>query len=112
MSSKNPFDKMLRNIEKDITEGLSEFFDGSLEDLAKSLGESLPFSKMGTSGTSQANSYQILGLEKTATDDEVKDRYKEIMMKLHPDHAGEEMTFLAQLVIAAYKMICMERGIK
>lgn len=55
--------------------------------------------------------YQILGLNKTASNDEVKQRYLEIMNKLHPDKAGDKMTFLATLVNTAYGMIKKERGI-
>jgi len=54
--------------------------------------------------------YQVLGLDKSATDEEVKERYREVMNKIHPDKAGQEMTFLAALVNAAYKMIERERG--
>ena len=32
--------------------------------------------------------YRVLGLEKTATDEEVKKRYRELLIKLHPDTAG------------------------
>jgi len=53
--------------------------------------------------------YQVLGLDKSASDEEVKKRYKEIMSKVHPDKAGQEMTFLAAVVNSAYKLIEMER---
>lgn len=54
--------------------------------------------------------YQVLGLDKDATDEEVKQRYRKMMQKVHPDKAGQEMTFLATLVNAAYEMIKMQRG--
>jgi len=55
--------------------------------------------------------YRVLGLEKTATDEEVKKRYREMLMKLHPDTAGVGGTdFLLQMMIAAYEMIKRERG--
>jgi DnaJ-domain-containing protein 1 len=54
--------------------------------------------------------YQVLGLDKSATDEEVKHRYREMMGKLHPDKAGQEMTFLATLINTAYEMIKRERG--
>jgi len=55
--------------------------------------------------------YRVLGLEKTATDDEVKKRYRELLIKLHPDTAGVTGTdFLLQMMIAAYREIAKERG--
>ena len=54
--------------------------------------------------------YRVLGLEKTATDEEVKKRYRELLMKLHPDTAGVRGTdFLLQMMIAAYQQIAKER---
>jgi len=54
--------------------------------------------------------YRVLGLEKTATDEEVKKRYREMLIKLHPDTAGVRGTdFLLQLMIAAYQQIAKER---
>ena len=56
------------------------------------------------------DSYRVLGLEKTATDEEVKKRYRELLMKLHPDTAGIRGTdFLLQMIIAAYREISKER---
>jgi len=57
------------------------------------------------------NPYRVLGLEKTATDGEVKKRYRELLVKLHPDMAGVRGTdFLLQMMIAAYREIAKERG--
>jgi len=57
------------------------------------------------------NPYRVLGLEKTATDEEVKKRYRELLIKLHPDTAGVRGTdFLLQMMIAAYREIAKERG--
>ncbi len=56
------------------------------------------------------DAYQILGLDRSASDEEVKKRYKELLHKLHPDTAGVEGTaFLLQMVLAAYEMIKRER---
>ena len=55
--------------------------------------------------------YRVLGLEKTARDEEVKKRYRELLKKLHPDTAGVRGTdFLLQMMIAAYREIAKERG--
>ena len=57
------------------------------------------------------NPYRVLGLEKTATDGKVKKRYRELLVKLHPDTAGVRGTdFLLQMMIAAYREIAKERG--
>jgi preprotein translocase subunit Sec63 len=55
--------------------------------------------------------YRILGLQKDDPDDQVKKRYRELAVKLHPDTAGVKGTeFLFQLVLAAYQQISRERG--
>ncbi|MBA7477657.1 Chaperone protein DnaJ [subsurface metagenome] len=55
--------------------------------------------------------YQILGLDKSASDEEVKKRYRLLVHKLHPDTAGIEGTsFLLQMVLAAYELIKKMRG--
>ena len=55
--------------------------------------------------------YRILGLDKSATDEEVKSRYREFLKKLHPDTAGVRGTeFLLQVVHTAYAQISKERG--
>ena len=55
--------------------------------------------------------YRVLGMDKTAGDDEIKKRYRELLRKLHPDTSGTPGTsFLLQMVMAAYEMIKKERG--
>ena len=55
--------------------------------------------------------YKALGLERSASDEAVRKRYRELLYKLHPDTAGVEGTvFLLQMVLAAYEMIKEERG--
>ena len=55
--------------------------------------------------------YRVLGLDKTATDEEIKKRYRELLIKLHPDTAGVRGTdFLLQMMIAAYQQIARKRG--
>jgi len=55
--------------------------------------------------------YRVLNLDRSATDEEIKKRYRELLIKLHPDTAGVRGTdFLLQMMIAAYEMIKRERG--
>jgi len=57
------------------------------------------------------NPYRVLGLEKTAIDEEVKKRYRELLLKLHPDTAGVKGNdFLLQMMLAAYQQKARERG--
>ncbi|MBF4481818.1 MAG: J domain-containing protein [Dehalococcoides mccartyi] len=77
------------------------------------LGELWSAMKMGnqSSRTPCIDSYQVLGLDKSVTDDQVKKRYRELVVRLHPDTAGVKGTeFLFQLVTAAYQQISKERG--
>ena len=55
--------------------------------------------------------YRVLNLDRSASDEEVKKRYRELLIKLHPDTAGVRGTdFLFQMMIAAYETIKKERG--
>ena len=55
--------------------------------------------------------YRILGLDSSATEEEVKKRYRTLLYKLHPDTAGAEGTAaLFQIVMTAYEAIKRERG--
>lgn len=57
------------------------------------------------------NPYQVLGLNKSASDEEIKKRYRELLQHLHPNTAGREGTsFLLNMVLAAYELIKRERG--
>ncbi|MBN2238675.1 MAG: J domain-containing protein [Dehalococcoidales bacterium] len=54
--------------------------------------------------------YRVLGLEKTATEKEVKKQYRELLFILHPDTAVVRGTeSMLQQVIAAYQKIAKER---
>jgi len=55
--------------------------------------------------------YRILGLERSASEDEVKKRYRELVRVLHPDKSGTPGTALFfQMVTAAYERIKIEKG--
>ena len=55
--------------------------------------------------------YKVLGLDRSASDEEVKRRYHELLHKLHPDTAGTAGTeFLFQCVRTAFETMKKERG--
>ena len=67
------------------------------------------FAKTGRQSTFDA--YKILGLDKSASDEEVKKRYKQLLRTLHPDTSGAEGTaFLLEMAVTAYEAIKRARG--
>lgn len=118
----NTFDKVMKELQGGIDgamfhlqQGMQEYLTNTI-DLSKLLAMIQKMGMpniMGIGGTPMpgVDYYKVLGLEKSAKDDEVKERYRVIINKLHPDKAGEEMTFFASMVNIAYEIICKERGI-
>ena len=56
------------------------------------------------------SAYEILGISKNFTLDELKDKYKRIAKRVHPDRGGNEQTF--KLVTLAYKKLYEEYKLK
>lgn len=56
--------------------------------------------------------YIVLGIDRTATDQEIRKAYIDMMNRLHPDKVGRDTSFLATLVNLAYQQIEKERGWK
>lgn len=57
-----------------------------------------------------SDAYKVLGLEKTATDEEVKKRYREMLFRFHPDTAEVQGTgHICQKITEAYQQIAKER---
>jgi DnaJ-domain-containing protein 1 len=94
-----------------IYELLSNLLKGGMDDpVIKLMLDSLKMGDIHHNGVS-FDPYRVLGLDKTATDHEIKRRYRELMRKLHPDTAGVKGTeFLVQVVNTAYAQISKERG--
>jgi len=111
--------KMQRGMAEGVQESLKELTDelakGTLDPakiaaFAKAMGVDMSQLSGMVGKTPGFSPYQILGLDKSASDEEVKKRYNELLHKLHPDTSGTEATsFLLQMVMAAYQLIKTER---
>jgi DnaJ-domain-containing protein 1 len=105
-----------KNLAEEMQDWMQKLLSGtftpaSLLYLAESLGINLSGVPGMTVRQDGFDPYRVLGLERTDKDEAVKQRYRELLMKLHPDTAGIEGTsFLLQVVLAAYKQISKERG--
>jgi DnaJ-domain-containing protein 1 len=65
----------------------------------------------GLQNRSLADPYRTLGLQRSASDEEIKTRYRKLLWILHPDTAGAEGTEeLFRAVTDAYEAIKKERG--
>jgi DnaJ-class molecular chaperone len=97
-------------INRKIQELLSEFQKYAMRVIFERAGGNLSSLFGAAKGQVTADPYYILGLDKTASDDEVKRRYRERLRQFHPDTAGPGMEFHLQMVMAAYELIKRERG--
>ncbi len=105
------FARMYQRIMGVIAEEMQGVINDQLAGLMKSMGIDLSQLRGMASGQMAFDPYRILGLDRSASDEEVKKRYRELLRKLHPDTAGVEGTaFLLQMVLVAYEMIKRERG--
>lgn len=95
-----------------IQEEMQGFMNDQLVALVKSVGMD-PAQLHGMMSRQTAfDPYRVLGLDKSASDEKVKKRYRELLRKLHPDTAdveGEGTAFLLQMVLVAYELISKER---
>jgi len=63
------------------------------------LSSSIVDQMLGLGGSSLDDAYQVLGVSKDATDDEVRKAYKQLALKYHPDHMaglGEDIKKAAE----------------
>ena len=88
-------EKLLRDASQKLFEQAGTDFAGSFRDMK---------------GQAGADPYRVLGLDKSASDEEVKKRYRERLRQYHPDTAGPGMEFHLQAVLAAFQLISKERG--
>jgi DnaJ-domain-containing protein 1 len=107
---------VVKNLAEEMQDWMQKLLSGaftpaSLLYFAESLGINLSGVSGMTVQQDGFDPYRVLGLERTDKDAAVKQRYRELLMRLHPDTAGVEGTsFLLQVVLAAYKQISKERG--
>ena len=107
---------VVKNLAEEMQDWMQKLLSGaftpaSLLYFAESLGINLSGVPGMTVQQDGFDPYRVLGLERIDKDEAVKQRYRELLMKLHPDTAGIEGTnFLLQVVLAAYKQISKERG--
>jgi DnaJ-domain-containing protein 1 len=97
-------------VNRKIQELLSEFQKCAMRVILERAGGNLSSLFGAAKGQAAADPYYILGLDKTASDDEVRRRYRERLRQFHPDTAGPGMEFHLQMVMAAYELIKRERG--
>ena len=107
---------LVKNLAEEMQDWMQKLLSGaftpaSLLYFAESLGINLSGVPGMTMQQDGFDPYRVLGLEKTDKDITVKQRYRKLLTRLHPDTAGVEGTsFLLQVVLAAYKQISKERG--
>ena len=109
----NKLQEDIEQINRRIQELLNDLLklpEKLLKDMPQKLGSD--FSALGgMKGQAGVDPYRILGLDKTASDEEVKKRYLELVHVLHPDKSGTPATGLFfQMVNAAFQSISNERG--
>jgi len=112
------FSTMQRNMAKAMREAMQEAMGElaspeKLMEMLKAMGIDISqlTSQIGASQMPSFDPYKVLGLDRSASDEQIKKRYHDLLRKLHPDTSGIEGTeFLTQIVIGAYEMIRRERG--
>ena len=104
---------MLEKILSVMMEEMQGWMNEQLAGLLKSLGiDTAHFQRM-ISRQEASDPYLVLGLDKSASDEEVRTRYRELVKKLHPDTSGVKGTaYFFNMVLVAYQMIKAERGWK
>jgi len=87
-----------------------EAIDPVLQSMLRTMGVDFAQLKGMAAGETALEPYRIMGLNRSASDDEIKKRYKELMHILHPDKSGTHATVhLFHAVTAAYEAIREER---
>jgi hypothetical protein len=104
-------DDMQRLFARKMKEASKGVLDPLLQGMLHDMGIDLSWLRGMTSGQTAVDPYRIMGLDRSASDDEVKKRYLELVHVLHPDKSGTPGTeIFFQMVTAAYEQIKKEKG--
>lgn len=90
------------------TDMLEEIFFRTIDNAYKDLGEVIKKMKKGLPRS--ATVYDVLGVNPSATEEEVRKAYREKAWKAHPDRGGSNVEMA--LLNKAYEMIKRHRGWK
>jgi hypothetical protein len=118
--------KMLMGMHRGMTDAAQQELKVMLDDLARGILDPSRIAEfaramgidisqltgmMGQGKVPGFDPYQVLGLDKSASDEEVKEAYRELVNKYHTDKSGTPKTkFAFQMVLAAFELIKRERG--
>ena len=97
--------------QKELEERITSWVWDMLKDSFDSQGMLSFLRESGIDRSSGLDPYKVLGLDRSASNEEIKRRFNELVRKLHPDTAGKGTEFLLQMVVASYEMIRKERGL-
>jgi DnaJ-domain-containing protein 1 len=108
-------EKILQELQRYAMEKMEETakkaLDPVIQQLLQNMGIDFSQIRGMASGQTALDPYRIIGLDRSASDDEVKKRYRELVYLLHPDTSGAGGTeHLFQTVMAAFELIKKERG--
>lgn len=102
-------EKSLKEMQESLMQGTLD--PAKIAEFARSMGIDMSWMSDMMKQAPGFDPYRILGLDRSASDEEVKERYRELLRHEHPDTAGAQGTdFLLQMVVMAYEMIKRERG--
>ncbi len=105
----------LGKVTRQLVEGMltPEMLSQLMQTMQAQLGGSFDMGQFASMMSQQRNfdPYKVLDLDRSATDEEVKKRYHEMVFILHPDKSGTQATSeLFHIVQMAYEAIMRERG--
>ena len=103
-------DDMQRLFTRRMNEAAKSVLAPILQEMLKGMGIDMGRLQGMMSGQEVGDPYSVIGLDRSASDAEVKKRYRQLVYALHPDKSGTPATGrFFQMVQAAYELIKRER---